>query len=62
MICVLCNETITAPEHPGLDGAVHEINPQTMRRAWMHGICLQLAVEDLTTEQRERWIEATQED
>lgn len=55
MNCALCHQTITAPEHPGLDGAVTEINPLTNRRATMHAWCLSVAIEALTPEQSDTY-------
>lgn len=61
MICALCHQTITDPEHPGLDGAVIEINPLTMRRATMHAWCLAVAIEEMTADQADRYHQRTQE-
>lgn len=55
--CRLCHQRIAPDEieNPGGDGLVSEINPLTSRRASMHQICLQWAIDDLTPEQRDHY-------
>lgn len=44
--CVLCKEAAD-PENPFKDGAIHAINPNTFREAWMHAWCFEIALEEL---------------
>jgi len=39
----LCSDTIDT-EHPD---SIYDINPKTMRRAWMHTFCFVVAEEEL---------------
>lgn len=57
--CALCHDTVNE-DHPGLEGGVVDVNPQTNRRATMHGWCLRQAVEDLPEEERSRYFERCQ--
>lgn len=56
-ICRLCGEIIgpDREECPGGDGMVVELNPRTLRRASMHLICLQWAIDGLTSDERDRY-------
>jgi len=58
--CVLCGEQAD-PEHPGLDGAIYEVNPRTMRKAWMHGWCFEFELEVLDEERKDVFFERIQE-
>jgi len=46
--CVLCG-SMTDPGNPFLSGGVREVNPKTMRVAWMCGYCLEEAIEESKT-------------
>jgi hypothetical protein len=58
-ICALCRDPID-PEHPGLDGCVREVNPETKRVANMHGWCLVQAIESLTPDELDTYMELVQ--
>lgn len=67
--CVLCRQ-MADPENPLMTGAVYAINPQTMRLAWMHGHCMQEAVEQAEGEsstkpefenRADEWMERSQQ-
>ena len=59
MNCVLC-QMPGDPESPWLTGLVHELNPRTSRYAWMHGDCLQVAIEDMNEDDRSDYYEKMQ--
>jgi hypothetical protein len=46
--CALCDDKAD-PENPFKEGAIREVNPETFRRAWMHGSCYEDSLETLKT-------------
>ena len=54
-ICVLCKEECD-PENPFRSGGIYVRNPKTNRLAWMHGFCFDVEWEELTPEQKDRYI------
>lgn len=57
--CALCGDPVDL-EHPGMDGGLVEVNPETMREATMHGWCLSQAIEGLSAAELERYTERMQ--
>jgi len=49
MKCAICGDEVDT-ENPFMTGGVYGKNPITWRMAWMHGYCLENAIDDTKTQ------------